>query len=296
MSNVSKAAQIAAAAHAGAMDKQGQPYILHVLRVGLAGRTEAEQIVGFLHDVLEDTDYPSSALYKEFGDEIMQALSAITRGVGEGYRAYIDRAARNPLARQVKIFDLRDNLRPGCPVTMLGRYQAALDTLEECYWETVIGKRFERLLVQNRAPNQGTRAAWHCLCDCGGQIIVNSWSLIHGRVKSCGCLRRERLNNQAKHGCTARDSRTSEYQSWVAMHNRCTNSRQKAYKDYGGRGITICDRWQGEHGFENFLADMGPRPAGTSLDRFPNNDGNYQPDNCRWATIIQQNNNTRRQK
>lgn len=88
-------------------------------------------------------------------------------------------------------------------------------------------------------------------------------------------------------------SKTKEYRAWHQMRERCFNPRNNAYKDYGGRGITVCERWTD---FENFYADLGPRPVATSLDRFPNNDGNYQPDNCRWATAREQAANTRQTK
>src|SRR5207245_831416 len=78
--------------------------------------------------------------------------------------------------------------------------------------------------------------------------------------------------------------------------SRCRNPHATGFKNYGGRGITVCDRWQGGHGFENFLADMGPRPVGTSLDRYPDNDGNYQPGNCRWATAKEQIANQRQKR
>lgn len=107
---LSEAIRIAAVAHAGQMDKAGQPYILHVLRVGAAGHGLTEQIVGFLHDVLEDTDFPVNALRAVFDNDIIEALSAITRSPGEGYRFYIERVAKNPIARAVKINDLKDNL------------------------------------------------------------------------------------------------------------------------------------------------------------------------------------------
>jgi hypothetical protein len=77
------------------------------------------------------------------------------------------------------------------------------------------------------------------------------------------------------------------------MIARCSNPNHIGYKRYGGRGITVCERWKGEHGFENFLADMGERPRGKSLDRYPDNDGNYEPGNCRWATLPEQNSNQR---
>ncbi len=90
------------------------------------------------------------------------------------------------------------------------------------------------------------------------------------------------------HGLT----KTPEYRTWCSMKSRCKYPAHVSWKDYGGRGIQVCERWL--HSFENFLADMGKRPPGTSIDRWPNNDGNYQPGNCRWATSLQQNRNRRR--
>lgn len=97
----------------------------------------------------------------------------------------------------------------------------------------------------------------------------------------------KRLHGHARGKCTP------TYESWSAMKSRCNNPNHDSWKNYGGRGITVCDRWL--HSFENFLADMGERPEGKTLDRFPNRDGNYEPSNCRWATVAEQNANRRNQ-
>jgi hypothetical protein len=93
------------------------------------------------------------------------------------------------------------------------------------------------------------------------------------------------------HGHARKGKQTGTYLSWKEMKKRCANPNQKYWKNYGGRGIRVCDRWL--NSFENFLADMGERPEGTSIDRYPNNDGNYEPGNCRWATRKQQRANRR---
>ena len=120
------------------------------------------------------------------------------------------------------------------------------------------------------------------LCNMHRQRIA-----IHGDPFAC-TPREARI----KHGLTRQGQKwTPEYESWASMMTRCRNPRHKDYAIYGGRGVTVCGRW---HAFENFLKDMGARPQGTSLDRFPNRDGNYEPGNCRWATPLEQGNNTRR--
>jgi (p)ppGpp synthase/HD superfamily hydrolase len=139
---LSQAIRFAAQAHAGQLDKAGLPYIFHVMRVGMAGQTLEEQIVGFLHDVQEDTELSPELLHKNFSPEIMQALAAITREPGEMYSAYIDRVAANPLARAVKVYDLRDNLLHmwqiffdvnlrATAVSLSARYRRALEQLGE---------------------------------------------------------------------------------------------------------------------------------------------------------------------
>lgn len=150
-------------------------------------------------------------------------------------------------------------------------------------------QRFGRLVVMRRSPNMGAnrRVAWECRCDCGATAIVIAYHLRRGLVRSCGCLQREsRGASQRTHGRT----KSPEYKLWIGIIKRCLNPRCKSYKDYGGRGITICDRWR--HSFVTFAADMGPRPEGASLERRDNN-GHYEPSNVVWATKEEQANNTR---
>lgn len=126
-----------------------------------------------------------------------------------------------------------------------------------------------------------------CRCECGKTKTIQLSSLTrrNNPSKSCGCLRDE---ISTTHGATNSD----EYRAWKAMKNRCYYSRNIEFQHYGGRGIVVCERWI--NSFENFLADMGPRPSKRhSLDRFPNVNGNYEPSNCRWATSSEQHRNRR---
>lgn len=156
------------------------------------------------------------------------------------------------------------------------------------------GKWFGRLLVLSWARTSDNQAGWLCRCKCGKEKPVRTDHLTSGRTISCGCKlgrNSELLKNGLKHGhCSSRSSRT--YSSWTAMHARCRNPKAHSYADYGGRGISVCDRWKS---FENFLADMGGRPLQTSIDRIDPN-GNYEPGNCRWATVEVQGDNKRNTK
>lgn len=154
-------------------------------------------------------------------------------------------------------------------------------------------KKFARLLVINR-DFSANRTAFFCQCDCGKVKSIRSAHLIDGKIQSCGCLHSERaakrIYKMHEKNIKTGISNSPTYQSWCGMKQRCTNPRSNFFSYYGGRGIIICPRWIDS--FENFLVDMGKKPHGHSLDRIDPN-GNYEPNNCRWATRKQQQNNLR---
>lgn len=151
----------------------------------------------------------------------------------------------------------------------------------------LLGQRFGRLVVEvDAGRTENRKRRWICRCDCGGTTATTTGDLRAGTTASCGCLQRERTGDANRvHGGSA----SSAYASWKSMWARCSDPRTSGWEYYGGRGITVCDRWRD---FTAFLEDMGARPDGCSLDRIDSG-GDYNQANCRWATRIEQASNRR---
>jgi hypothetical protein len=155
----------------------------------------------------------------------------------------------------------------------------------------LIGQSFGRLTVCERAPNRPSgKSRWICLCECGVEIVIDSRNLRSGRSRSCGCIRIEKLAAMNGDGATHGMHGSPTYITWRSMIGRCETPSNASFENYGGRGIAVCRRWR--ESFPDFLADMGVRPEGKTLDRIDNERG-YEPDNCRWATASEQMRNRR---
>lgn len=175
------------------------------------------------------------------------------------------------------------------------------------------GIRFGRLLVLSRSGSDKQRhSKWKCSCDCGAAHVVGRRELIRGTTRSCGCFKRESTSLRRRGPNYGKLSaprmlrlgglsavHPDEYQCLRDAIKRCHRENAQAYANYGARGIAVCDRWRfgedGKTGLQCFIEDMGPRPDGLTLDRI-DNDGNYEPSNCRWATWLTQMGNTRRSR
>lgn len=150
------------------------------------------------------------------------------------------------------------------------------------------GQKFGRLTVIDFSHRRINQSMWNCICECGNKVVVGGYDIRSGNTSSCGCLWYDNMIKvNTTHGLAGRRI----YVIWQHMIRRCTNPKDKRYSDYGGRGIKVCERW---FKFENFYEDMKVGyDDKLTLDRFPNKNGDYEPNNCRWATYTQQNRNRR---
>ncbi len=198
---------------------------------------------------------------------------AVSFAEKRGYTPYWNCLCSCGNLRQVSVYDLT-----GGRILSCGCSHQDIKT-------DLTSKRFGRLIVKSFSKRINGKLYWNCLCDCGNEKVVFQSCLLTGGTSSCGCLKGRR-------GTTHGGSYSYTYKAWRNMRKRCLQPNFKYYYNYGGRGITITEKWLGKDGYTTFLSDMGERPDGLTLERM-NNDGNYEPSNCKWATMKEQQNNRR---
>ena len=177
-------------------------------------------------------------------------------------------------------------------VDVAGKSLKKIHSFSKSHPESLSGMRFGRLLAIKKTRENYKSDYWLCKCDCGAEKEIRCDALLNGRTKSCGCFLRESAKERAtKHGL----NKSKIYGVFYAMHHRCENTKDVAYKYYGGRGISVCDEWSYGGGFEKFYkwAVENGYKEGLTIDRI-NTDGNYEPKNCKWATRKEQQQNLRR--
>lgn len=189
--------------------------------------------------------------------------------------------------RKVQTSMLRSGRTRSCGCLQREKASKSIQDLIKRDFDNLTGNKYNRLTVIKYIETKHSHRIWECRCDCGKITKVREQNLKRGTSKSCGCYNREQSSlKHKKHGQSFIDGKfTPEYQTWANMRKRCLNPNAEGYEYYGGRGISVCERWST---FENFFADMGKKPSPQhSIDRIDNNKG-YYPENCEWADKTQQ--------